>query len=348
MNHSTKKVYFLSVLIGLTLAVLASVFRTVMLLKGYEPNLGQFADTPVSKLFMPLLFVLSIVVAIGFGIFFRSLLSNRSSNQTLPGIFASALAAMTSLVWLVVLAIEKMKSGLPMGPARILFLLMALFAFSAIAHFIYSALGGSDARLRLFLGAGVAVFCAFYMLFAYFDPAFTLNSPIKIFDQITFFLVALFFLADCRFHVDKISDAAFLPIGMICMVFTAANAAPGLIYAAVSKTALVGNVMHDFLSLALFLYIVARMLSFPLSVSEQGKQDVFAVEMASTSDDPYEIDNETHITEEDPRQETFHFDEEENANTAQNETEKEDEVPTDEENGSSAQTTLDINHKSDE
>lgn len=345
MNYSTKKVYFLSVLIGLVLSVLASLFRSVMLLKGYEPNLGQFADTPANKLFMPLLFVLSIVVAIGFGIFFRSLLSNRSSNQTLPGVFASALAAMAGFVWLVVLIIEKAVSGLPQGPARILFLLMVIFALSAIAHFVYSALGGSDIRFRLLLGACVAIFCAFYMLFAYFDPAFTLNSPIKIFDQITFFLIALFFLAECRFHVGKISDAAFLPIGMICMVFSSANAAPGLVYAATSGTALVGNVMHDFLSLAFFLYIVARMLSFPLSVSEQGKQDVFAAEIASMSDDPYEIDNETHITEEDPRQETFHFDEEEGASTA-DETAKEGEDPS-EKSDASAQTAS-LYQKNDE
>ena len=350
MNHSTKKVYLLSILIGFVLSVLASVFRSILLLNGYEPSLGQFADTPAANIFMPLLFVLSVVVAIGLGIFFRSLLSNRVSYQTLPGIFASALAAMASFVWLVVLTIEKIKNGLPTGPARILFLLMIAFAFFAIAHFVYSALGGNDARVHLFSGAGVAVFCAFYMLFAYFDPTFTLNSPIKIFDQITFFLIAIFFLAECRFHVGKISDAVFLPIGMICMVFSSANAAPGLVYAATSGEALVGNVMHDFLSLALFLYVVARMLSFPLSVSERGKQDVFATEMADASDAPYEIDNETHITDEDPRQETFHFDEEdEEASDSQNATEaKEESASDEEEQGTAAQTTLDFGHGYDD
>ncbi len=350
MNHSTKKVYLLSVLIGFVLAVLASVFRSILLLNGYEPNLGQFASGAAANIFMPLLFVLSLVIAVGFGIFFRSFLSNRVSYQTLPGIFASALSAMTGFVWLIVLLLEMVKNGLPSGPARILFLLMAGFALVAIAHFVYSALGGNDTRVRLFSGAGVAVLCAFYTLFAYFDTTFTLNSPIKIFDQITFFFVAIFFLAECRFHVGKISDAVFLPIGMICMVFTAANAAPGLVYAAVEREALVGNVMHDFLSLALFLYVVARMLSFPLSVSEQGKQDVFATEMADTSDAPYEIDNETHITDEDPRQETFHFDEEEteehDAQSAANE--EEETGADDDEQGSSAQTTLDFSHSTDD
>ena len=339
MNHSTKRVYFLSVLIGLALSVLTSVFRSLILLNGYEPNLGHYVSSLSADLFLPLLFLLSVVIAVGFGIFFRSLLSNRQLNQTLPGIFASGLTALASLVWIIVLLADKARDGLPGGSARILFILMALFAFLSVGCFIYTALGGNDARIRLFSGAAVSVLCAFYMLYAYFDETFALNSPIKIFDQITFFFVAIFFLAECRFCIGKISDALFLPIGMICMVFTSANAVPGLIYAATTNEALVGNIMHDFLSLAFFLYVTARMLSFPLSVSEQGRQDVFAAEMAVIGNEPYEVDNDTHISEEDPRQETFHFDEEDREDSDSGEaTAEDDELESDD----TAQTTLDL------
>ena len=310
--------------------------RSLILLNGYEPNLGHYAPSLSSDLFLPLLFLLTIVIAVGFGIFFRSLLTNRQLNQTLPGIFASGLAALAGLVWIIVLLTDKAREGFPGGSVRILFILMTLFAFLAIGHFIYTALGGSDNRIRLFSGATVAVLCAFYMLYAYFDEAFALNSPIKIFDQITFFFVAIFFLAECRFYVGKISDALFLPIGMICMTFTAANAVPGLVYAATANEALVGNVMHDFLSLAFFLYVTAKMLSYPLSVSEQGKQDVFVAEMANTDDSLYEEDDDTHISEEDPRQETFHFDEEEKEDTTS------DHETDAEETDDAAQTTLDL------
>ena len=352
MNHSTKKVYFLSVGLGLLLAVVASVFRSILLLNGYTPSLGHFTEGVAADLFLPLLFVLAIVVAIGFGIFFRSSLTNRTLKQTLPTVFASGLSALAMLVWIVVLLVDVIGKGLPVGTARILLILMTLFALIGICHFVYSAISGNGERNRVLLCAALAVFCAFYMLYAYFDTAFTLNSPIKLFDQITFFLLALFFLAECRFHVNKISDATFLPIGMICMVFTAADAVPGLIYAAAEGEALVGNVMHDFLALAFFLYIVARMLSFPLSASEQGKQDAFAAELSDVSDAPYEIDNDTHITEGDPRQETFHFDEEEeateaNADEEAKDTHAEDETAAEEETATNAQTTLEFSRKHD-
>ena len=346
MNHSTKSVYFLSVGIGLVLAVLVSVFRSILLLTGYSPTLGHFYEGPAADIFLPLFFVLSIVVAVGFGIFFRSFLSNRALKQTLPSIFASGLAALTMLVWLITLLTNAVRYGTPSGPLRPLLTLLSFFTLLCIGHFVYSAVGGTNVRLQALLCASLAVFCAFYMLYAYFDTTFTLNSPIKIFDQITFFILALFFLAECRFHVNKVSDAVFLPIGMIAMVFTAANAAPGLIYAASEGTPLVGSVMHDFLSLALFLYVVARMLSFPLSVSEQGKQDVFAAEMAEDSTPVYE-DEEDQIAEGDPRQETFHFDEDEGDAADSTLSPTRQEEPSDnEEEPSVAQTTLTFDRKS--
>ncbi len=310
MNHSTKSVYLLSVGLGLILAAIVSTFRTLLLLDGYSPSLGHYAEGAAADLFLPLLFVLSVVVAVGFGIFFRSFLTNREQKLTLPTILSSGLCALTTFVWLVVLLIDVLQGGFPSGTVGFLLILMALFALAVVFRFIYSVNGHGNERTQALLCAASAVFCAFYMLYAYFDTAFTLNSPIKIFDQVTFFLMALFFLAECRFHVGKISDAVFLPIGMICMVFTAANAVPGLVYAASAGEALVGNVMHDFLSLSFFLYVIARMLSFPLSVSEQGKQDEFATEMTKETSVPA---NEAvdEINEGDPRQETFHFDEDE-------------------------------------
>lgn len=310
MNHSTKSVYLLSVGLGLVLAVIVSAFRTVLLLDGYSSSLGHYAEGLAADLFLPLLFVLAVVVSVGFGIFFRSFLTNREQKQTLPVILASCLCALTTFVWLVVLLIDVLQGGLPSGTIRFLLVLMALFALTVVFRFISSANGYGNEKSQALLCAASAVFCAFYMLYAYFDTTFTLNSPIKIFDQVTFFLVALFFLAESRFHVGKISDAVFLPIGMICTVFTAANAVPGLIYAASAGEALVGNVMHDFFSLSLCLYVIARMLAFPLSVSEQGKQDEFAAEMTAEAAAPTneEVDE---INEGDPRQETFHFDEDE-------------------------------------
>lgn len=349
MNHSTKNVYYLSVGLGLFLSVLVSVFRSQLLLNDYSPSLGHFAEGPTADLFLPLLFVLSVVIAIGFGIFFRSSLSNRVLRLTLPTIFAAALCALASFVWIVVLLIDVLSKGLPGGTLRILLIAMTLFALLGICHFLYTATGGNDERLQLLLGAASAVFCAFYMLYAYFDTAFTLNSPIKIFDQITFFVLALFFLAECRFRVGKISDAAFLPIGMIAMVFSSANAVPGLIYAATESEALVGNVMHDFLSLSLFLYIIARMLSFPLSVTEQGTPDAFADELAEESSETGEAEESVEINEGDPRQETFRFDEEEEEEEAG----KASTSPAEEVNAIgdpaeetiAAQTTLEFSHK---
>ena len=343
MNLSTKKVYFLSTAIALVLAAMLSVFRSLLLLDGYSPELGHFEEGFAADLFLPLTFVLAIVISIGFGILFRSSLTNRALKPSLPTVFASGLTALALAVWLVTLLWNVVNGKAPVGSQKVITVLITVFAVLAALYFISTAINGVQKSITVLLCCATSVFCVLYPLFAYFDQAFTLNSPIKIFDQITFLLLAIFFLVENRFRFGKISDAVFLPVGMIAVVFTAANAVPGLIYAAKAGEALVVNVMHDFLSFAFCLYVIARMLSFPLADDEQEKQDAFAEELSRVSDAPYEIDNDTHIVENDPRQETFHFDEEEAKDTTP--APAEEIIPPAEEIVTNAQTTLEFDRK---
>ncbi len=347
MNLSTKKVYFLSAGIALLLAIILSAFRSVLLLGGYSPEIGHFEAGFSADLFLPLLFVLAVVISVGFGILFRSSLSNRSLKPALPTVFASGLNALALVVWLVVLLLDVVGKIHPVGPQKVLSVLLTVSALLAAVYFIYTATNVSPRVPAVLLSCATAIFCVLYPLFAYFDRAFPLNSTIKIFDQITFLILAIFFLAENRFRFGKISDATFLPLGMIAVVFTAANAVPGLIYAVRFGEALVGNIMHDFLSFAFCLYVLARMLSFPLAEEEEPKPDAFAEEMARMSDDPYEIDNDTHIMENDPRQETFHFDEDaEQAEKEETASYSDEPLAHDEEIITNAQTTIEFDTKS--
>lgn len=305
MKDTFKKPYIAVLGASFLIALAATVVRTILLLTDYDASLGHFAESPIANLLFPLLLIIATVFYAAFGIIARNELGKKDLDRPLPIVFASAFAAVATLVWFITQIPRLISAESIALPFAVLTLLFSLGLF---ACFLTTALSVQNKTLNVLAGTCAVLFCVFYILYSYFDTSFVLNSPIKIFDQLTFLVFVLFFLAECRFSFGIISYAAYLPITLLCATFAMANAIPALIYAAIEQKALTGNVMHDFLTFAVFVYALTRSISVFIVEKAVSDADTYQEEIAAESQKNRVPDRDTHIILGDPDQEEFDFD----------------------------------------
>ena len=301
MNDQTKKVCSSALLLCLAFVLLGVLFRTVALLSFYIPTLGHFETGFFSGTFLPLLFILAFVVFACFGFAFRETLSGRLCKNTLPSLFASAIAAIVSAAWTVFFFIDFLSKEELSPLLTVLSLLLCILGVLTVAFFIFSALGSENHTASVLTGIGAAFFCIAQAFYAYFDSSLTLNSPIKLFEIVTFLVLILFFLGECRYRFGMIRDSLFFPVCMMAAVLSAASSFPHLIYTAAEGMPLLTGTMHDFLMLGFFLFTLTRLIS-PLTAS-------IATAAASGTDNTFSAFDATAETlaPAEPAQETFDF-----------------------------------------
>lgn len=251
-----------------------AVFRTVLTLTAYDSTLGHFTSGFAAEVGFPLL----LICATAFTFFIAVLLKSKAPTVALPQspvlVFASAFTAVCTAAWLLDTAIALLPASMPLT-GKILLFLSLLSSVGLIVYAVLCALPSPPAAVRTLAGAATSLFCVFYAMLAYFHTGFTLNSPIKQYDQITFLVLALFFLTESQIFSGKKRPLLYLFFCGAASCLCAADSLPGLVYALVNQTPLLGSAMHDFLLFALFLYTLARFftLSFPVPAKDEPESD---------------------------------------------------------------------------
>lgn len=301
MTDFAKKTRIPVLIATVALCLSAVVLRTVLLLFRYEPALGHFVSDVWSDLFFPLIFVLALVIFSFYAFLLRGAKADEVERGGIPTLFSSAFGIVATLVWVFTLLVYVIRTPRivsqslnPIG--TVLGFLLCAAAFGLIAFFVFRLLPNAHPAAPTVTAFAAVFFCLIYAFFAYFDTAFTLNSPIKIFDQMTAVALALLFLLECRRTVGKDSVALRLPLSLLCMVLTAANSIPNLIYAGVTGLSVYHSVMHDFLALAFFLYVTATAIPLLSALNTAAIPDTAAVppvpedELPALPDDPSDFE----------------------------------------------------------
>lgn len=263
MINSSKKVFSLAVILTAVFTLLCLGFYTFELLSAYSPSEGQFREGVFSDVFLPLLYILSLVAFAVFGFLFRGALTGHTYKNVLSVLFASGFGALVTLVWLITFLVDFFDVP-PSGPALPFGIVLILLGIVAIGYFVLCATPSPSHTNAVLFGAGSALFMLVYAFYAYFDTAFALNSPIKLLDQVSAIALCLFFLVETRFRFGMISEAVFFPAGMVAFLLAASNSIAALIYFATEGYPLVTHIMHDFLFLGFALYVLSRLISFLL------------------------------------------------------------------------------------
>ena len=354
MKASARKPFLIVFATALALTLGATVFRAVLLFTSFDASLGYFAEGAAADLLLPLLFVIAAVLYACYGFLSRADLHECERRTTVAVIFASAFATVSVAVWFIT-SLPLIFSA-PTPIAGIFALLMLLASLGLGGYFVLCALAEGSKTLRTAFGICAVLFCVFYILYTYFDTALVLNSPIKIFDQLTYVVFTLFFILECRCQFGTAHGALYLPVTLLAMTFAAANAVPALLYAAAKHATLSGGIMHDFMTFAILLYAASRLFSLAKKTEEEDVRGVYAADIEESAKNGYLPDADTHVVTYDPDQQSFDFDtedEEEEKEKAHKEpiSEKNDgddtaDAEDSEEEYGVAQTTLDFKRHS--
>ncbi len=291
MTDFAKKTRIPVLITTLSLSLCAVVLRAVLLLVGYEPSLGHFVPGVWSELFFPLIFVLALAIFSFYAFLLREVKIQEPEADGVPTLFSAAFGIVATVVWLITFIpyLLSLRERQSFSASPILYLLGALLCLSAlllIAFFVFRIYHVGQPAVYPVTAFGAVIFCLLYAFFAYFDSAFTLNSPIKIFDQITFVALALFFLLTCRRTIGRDSIALRLPLSLFCMILTAADSLPNLIYAGVTGKPVFHSVLHDFLVFALFLFVTATALPLLAALKETSTADTVSPSALTETDLP--------------------------------------------------------------
>ncbi len=260
MKFSVKKLHLFALLGVLLFALLLTVARTVLVLTTYDAVLGHFKPGFFADYGFALFAILGVIVFLFFVIMTREHTPRVSLENTPFSVLASAFVAIAAFAWLLD-TLFSLAGKTETTAETVLFILSILSSLGLIAYMASVALSVSHFTLTVAMGMVTLLFCVFYAMLAYFNTAFTLNSPIKVLDQVTFLAFLLFFMAETRLRLGKRGAGLYLFCAMTAILLSAANSIPGLLYFTVKKTALLGSFMHDFLVLALFLYVLSRLIA---------------------------------------------------------------------------------------
>lgn len=266
MKTSAKTTYALGLMLTCGFLLLCTGFYSYALLSDYSSLTGQFGQSAFSDIFLPLLYILSIVAFAVFGIVYRTALTAREYKSSVPSVCSAGFAALTTAIWLVAFIPTLLSEGSPLLQT-IFGILAFLSGLFLVAYLVLSALPGAVRGGTVLCGSFAILFPLAYAFFAYFDTAFPLNSPIKVFDQVAMIAFLFFLITEMRLRFSAVSEALSLPLAMIATVLTGAGSISGLIYAAVEGVPLYESVTHDFLFFGFFLYALTRLLAPLLSLS---------------------------------------------------------------------------------
>lgn len=267
MTAKTKRAYKGYLTLSLLLALVLTVLRSAALLWHYDAAIGYFeAGVGLPELanlltLLALPLCVSLCFTLGGG-----KLKGAQTRFHLPTAFSSALVAFL-LIAFAALHVTELSSELSAGTEAdlrpiVTSALAALFSVLGSVSFILSAsMGAEVSAKKAFSSSAVVLFAIVYALFLYFDTELPINAPEKLLSQITLLSVALFFLYETRIALAQPMPAVRAAFGILAMILTASSSVPNLLYYAANGRAVLETPVHDFLILALFLYLVARLTS---------------------------------------------------------------------------------------
>ena len=277
MTAKTKRTYQVYLTLSILLALALAAVRSFALLSYYDPAIGYFEAGVALPELASLLTLLALPLALSVPfVLGGGKLASEARRFHLPTAFASALLAFLLLAF-AALHVSELLGELSLGHeadarATVTLLLAAGLAVLGSVSFILSASMGAEISARRALSSSAFVlFAVTYALFLYFDTTLPINAPEKLLSQLALLSVAIFFLYEARIAIARPMPGMRAAFGFLALILSAASSIPSILYYLTYGKTVLESPVHDFLLLASFLYIMARLTSL---VPRSGKEAV--------------------------------------------------------------------------
>ena len=149
---------------------------------------------------------------------------------------------------------------------------LAVVSFIASIYFILKFLDVKLDTAHGLLGFAVIIYCILVVLVTYFDILELLNGPNKIMVHLALISIALFMLAEIRAYVGEIEKGYYVASLCASTFFTGACSIPALIFYFSRDFENSYYIFHVVIA-GMFLYLLARLISFVLASAEPEVMD---------------------------------------------------------------------------
>ena len=140
-------------------------------------------------------------------------------------------------------------------------IVIAISGILSVAYFVLNCVFIRTVSVRRArLGIAVIIFLAAYTAYIYFDNSFSMNSPIKVANEMAYLFSAVFFLFEVRLSLGREKWRHYIAFGFIASMLTAYSSIPVLIRYFIDGTLLSCSVEESVLTLTLFVFITAKLL----------------------------------------------------------------------------------------
>lgn len=254
--------FFPLLMIGATVAV---ILRTVASIFDFDFIYGYYYGSPT---FIGSVWVTVIVSVL---LFSFALLPTRHNEPELPfgtpilyipsalsGV-ALAFTAFSAIAKAISLSADLTNSFLV--PLDTVALVSGALALASTVYFALCCLicrGKSD--LRAVFGMVTVIFLVFYAVYLYFDTRLAINAHAKSIDQLAYIFLAAFFLFETRISLGRQSWKLYVGFGFVSALLSAYSSIPTLITYFVKGKLMSDSLSGAVLTLALLVYVVARLI----------------------------------------------------------------------------------------
>lgn len=168
----------------------------------------------------------------------------------------------------------------------VILIITALLSVLSIVHFALTALDeGHSSSKRANFGLCTVMFLSLYTIYLYFSSELPINAPNKMLDQMVYLFSAVFFLYETRLSIGRERWRQYIAFGFIAAAIAAYASIPAIIYY-FAKGAVISNSIYEItLSLALFIFITARIFLASRLIEDKRSPFVSALAFASDTRD---------------------------------------------------------------
>ncbi len=267
--------------VTLILTLVAIILRTVCLYFSFDSYIGYYKEGFLPSVlgafcFLSALFFLGALFVVKSDVYTSD---GRESNKAIR--ITSVIAAVAfCYVSIMGISSDAVISRLAISES-IEQILSALFVTATAASSVYFIMNVAQLKnktVHAVFGFGVAIFSVITVVVTYFDLYELLNGPNKITMHMALITCALFMLAEIRAYAGEIKKGYYVFSLTAATFFTGVSGVPSFIFYVTGGNA-TDYTLYHVLTVGLFLYFVARLVSFILA----------SVEPAPTEEDDCEV-----------------------------------------------------------
>ena len=265
MKKDVKSIIYIFGAVAMLLAVVGGVCLYLALSGQYDNAMGHFTKGSILATVVYVCIIAGPVVAVAPWIMY---LKRSAADCEFRGGIAykivSYLAAAAMLFDLYMEAKDSLYGNAAKG--NLFFTVSLIFEFITVAYLIAAPTlnkkGKKVSGIMSLFSFSPVIFCAFRVLYMYFDPTVAVNSPVKLFCQLSYITLMLVFCAETGLSLGRgqiYSRYIFTLLSAISVCGTVTIGAAAAFVSGIEVNMLIGT--DILLKLFLFLYCVVELMS---------------------------------------------------------------------------------------